>query len=551
LDAYPNEGAGIIFTYVNNARSVTAKLRAAITARTVDSVVRQYTVAGGELEKRVNDREVEYNEGTGLMDGIRQELEGMGEYLAKYPAEGLVILNRMAGNIVADVEQGRAFLAQYRNESPELTGSPEVERLYVFIQSQMDRLEKFRSQGLAAAAAARTQISRAESLRLDGDRLIREAESAVARNDFDVARDRVIRATERYNASLAIQESATLRREWDTRLVALGAEIKKIENEIIVREVRTLVNNARNTYFAGNFERAEELLVRAENRWKITNGEEDSEIRYWLNVVRGALSLRSGRIIPSTAPLYAEMSQLLSDAKKNYDEGVRLINSRRRGEGIAKFDEARQKTQEVKLMFPVNQEARLLELRMDQVTDPQAFNESFARRFNEAVAGTKPNQRSVESFAELQNLAQINPRYPGIRNAISQAEIDMGYRPPPPDPRALARSNELTREARRIIDANIRAQLPVALEQLNQALILNPNNTEAMYEKDRVQTLIGGEGSVIADSVTERRYQEAVLALQQGNNLTAMAIVQQLLQEPKNQNNPRIMELRRRIESIL
>jgi tetratricopeptide (TPR) repeat protein len=412
-----------------------------------------------------------------------------------------------------------------------------------------DLLRAFQTQGAALISSSRALAAQAEALRLDGDRLYQEARSALGRNNFDAARDRVLRSGERYDASLAIQESAALRTERDTRLISLGAEIARTENEFVVREVRELVNSARDVYFTGNFDRAEEMLVRAQNRWRVTHLDDDPELRYWITVVRGAQSLRSGRTIPITAPLYAEMSQLLSDARKSYDEGLRLINGNRRRDGLVKFTEARRKAQEVRLMFPVNQEAGLLELRIDQVIDPAAFNESFQRRFNEAVAGTK--RGSVESFADLQNLAAINPRYPGISKALSQAEIDMGYRPPPPDSRALARSNELTAAARALIDGNVRAQFPIALEQLNEALSLNPNNSQAMSQKDRVQTLLGGAGSVILSSAAEQQYRRAVQELQQGNTLAALSMVRQLLQEPQNRNSTRLLELQRRIETIL
>jgi tetratricopeptide (TPR) repeat protein len=329
----------------------------------------------------------------------------------------------------------------------------------------------------------------------------------------------------------------------------LGADIARQENEFIIREVRGLVNTARDTYFAGNFSASEELLVRALTRWRRTNVEDDPELTYWLTVVRGAMSLRSGRTIPVTAPLSAEMSQLLSDAKRQYDDGMGLINRNLRQEGLEKFSLARRKTQEVRLMFPVNQEASILELRMDQITDPRAFTESFQRRLNEAVAGVR--RASVESFADLQNLAEINPRYPGIQATLTQAEIDMGYRPRPPNPQSLSRSSELTASARSIIDRNVRSQFPVALEQLNQALLLNPGNNQAMVLKDRVLTELGGDSSVVLSSAAEREYQRAVQELQQGNTLVAMTIVRQLLQDPQNRNSTRILELQRRIESIL
>jgi hypothetical protein len=72
-----------------------------------------------------------------------------------------------------------------------------------------------------------------------------------------------------------------------------------------------------------------------------------------------------------------------------------------------------------------------------------------------------------------------------------------------------------------------------------------------MSLKDRVQTELGGGGSVVLNSAAEREYQRAVQALQQGNTLVAMNIVRQLLQQSENQNSRRILDLQRRIESIL
>jgi tetratricopeptide (TPR) repeat protein len=244
------------------------------------------------------------------------------------------------------------------------------------------------------------------------------------------------------------------------------------------------------------------------------------------------------------------MSQLLSDAKQRYDEGVRLLERGERSRGLAKFGEARKKTQEVKLMFPLNQEAGMLELRMDQVADPPAFDANFRQLLTAAVAGTRPAVRSAESFAMLQNLAEINPRYPGIRQAVIQAEIDMGIRLPPPDPRALAQSDSLARQARVIVDGDVRPQFEVALTLLDQALALNPNNAEAMRLKDQVQTQLG-KGGIVMDSESERLFQAAVQELQNRNTLNAYSIVQQLLQKPENRNSTRILELQRRIESML
>jgi tetratricopeptide (TPR) repeat protein len=540
-------GEGLYYASMDNALTLFKDLDTNIFNLEMASAIREYTIGNGDLQRRFTGWQNLFNDANRLFEG--SPVSGAdGDYLAKYPAEALSIFVRLDQGTAQGLADGNALITRYDDESPRFITTPYISGLSRDARTLVARIEELRGKTLALAEISRTQSAQAESLRLEGDRFYQEARSALTQSNFDVARDRVLRSGERYDASLVIQESADLRRTRDTNLVALGAEITRLENEAIVREVRNLVNTARDTYFDGNFTQAEEYLVRAVNRWRRTNVEDDPELNYWLMVVRGAMSLQAGRTIPVTAPLYAEMSQILSDAKKNFDDGLRLINENRRPEGIAKFADARQKTREVRLMFPVNQEASLLELRMDQVTDPNAFNTSFQRRLSEAVSGTK--RGSVESFADLQNLAAINPAYPGIRDMVAQAEIDMGYRLPPPDERSLARSAELTAAARSIVDRNIRSQFPIALEQLNQALVLNPTNSQAMSLKDRVQTELGGGSSLVLSSTVEREYQRAVQALQQGNTLVAITIVRQLLEDPKNRIN-RILDLQRRIESLL
>jgi hypothetical protein len=550
------DDAGIFsaLNYIGETRAVQTALRTLMAGGESRSAIRRYTLVNQNMDRRLADRREEFANAERYIQGIPRDQAAAGSGPAfgsavPYPAEGLEILNRMGEAIEQDLETGGIFLARFGEEEEAISRLPEILSLYAATGAAINDLVSLRSEVQTLAALARTRIAQAESLRLEGEYYFREAQSAAAANNLDLAKERLERAAERYTASLAVQESASLRTDWDTRAVALGADIHRRENETAIRELRSMVNAARGAYFAGDFDQAEETLVRAQNRWQTINVLEDPEIVYWLSIVRGALALRSDRVISVTAPLYPEMSQLLSAAMKNYEEGVSLIGAGRRSEGLTRFADSRYMIQKVKLMFPVNHEAGLLELRIDQVTDPAAFNASFQRRLNDAIAGTK--QKSLESFADLQNLAELNPRYPGIQNALVQAEIDMGRRPAPPDPVTLTRSNELTAAARRIVEGNARLQFEVALRQLNEALVLNPNNTQAMALKDRVQTEMGGSGNIVLSSAAEGEYQRAVRELQQGNTLVALAIVEQLLQDSRNRNSTRILELERRIQSVL
>jgi hypothetical protein len=533
---------------VENALALFANMDAAVFVLENASALREYSIGNGDLQRRAADWKSRFAEANRFFTGVSRSDAEEGR-VARYPREALNLFERLDQDSLRWLADARSLIARYEQELPRFFREPRIAALYNAARAMTRELEEFRAATLALEQTARTEAAQAETFKQEGDRLYREAQAALAQSDFDTARDRALRAGERYDASLAIQESAVLRLARDTGLVALGAEILRQEHEALVRDVRSLVNTAQDAYFQGDFALAEESLVRAANRWRRSGAEDDPEVAYWLTVVRGAMSLRADRVILPTAPLYAEMSQLLSEAGKNYSEGLGLISENRREEGLALFSEARRKTREVRLMFPLNQEASLLELRMDQVADSAAFNASFRRRLDEAVSGSQ--RGSVESFAELQNLSQINPDYPGIRGMVAQAEIDMGYRPAPPDPRSLARSGELAATARGIVDRNLRSQFPVALELLNQALALNPVNSQAMSLKDRVQTELGGVGLVVLSSAAEQEYQRAVQALQQGNALVAMAIVRQLLLDSRNQNSRRILDLQKRIESIL
>ena len=543
------QGSAHILEYISNARAVIDNLKVLIVNEQRNSIIRYYTVANTDLQNRAASRREQYTEGNRLIAGVTRTTDTGGTLTEHYPSEGLVFLTAMLQTLNADIRDAEDVLARFNREPREFAAIPAVADIRASTQAAVSDLKVLQSTGQELSVSARRQIAQADAYRLDGVRYYREAQNALSRQEFNTARDRITRSSDQFNNSLAIQESAALRNEWDTQLLFLGREISRIENEVVIRDVRALVTNARNAYFGGDFERAEELLIRAQNRWLVTNSGNDEEVDYWLNMVRGAVSLRSGRVIPPTAPLFPEMSQLLSDARKAYDEGVRFLNAGQRNRGIEKFNEARMKTRDVMLMFPVNQEAGMLNLMIDRVIDPRAFDADFERRLRTAVAGTE--RRSIESFAELQNLAEINPRYPGMAGIINRAEIAMGIRPPPPDPRAIARSNEQTASAQRILDGNMTTQFEVALAQVNEAISLNPNNNQATVIKDRIQSRVARPSSIVMSSQDEALYNQALMEYQRGNYIMAMAIVQRLLQNPQYRNIAKVLELQRRVQVYL
>ncbi|MCL2759131.1 MAG: hypothetical protein FWD22_02850 [Treponema sp.] len=535
--------------HITNTLTVIETLSTALLAEERQSAQRYYNIAYNSLQNNLVARRSELERGRALLNGESRTSANGIVTVYRYPTEALEELTAMLSASAIDLQGGNAALTQFRSEPAAISNFEDISGTLTRHQTAVNELTEVRAQGLALIETARTRSSQAEAFRQEGERLLREAQAAFQRQDYDVARERIQRASDRFNDSLEIQESASLRQVRDTQLVSLGQSINIAENENIITEVRNMINAARNSYFNGNFQQAEDSLLRARNRWRVTNPDENEEIIYWLGIVRTAMSASSDRVIPPTAPLYAEMSQLLSQAQRNYEEGVRHINAGQRALGIAKFDEARQLAREVRLMFPVNQEAGILELRIEQFLDPAAFNAMFEQRVRTAIAGTR--MRSIEAFADLQNLAEINPRYPNMRAILNQAEIDMGYRPPPINPANIARSNELTASASRIVETNATAQYEVALAQLNEAITLNPNNTQAPQVRDRLLSRMSVPGGIVLSSEDEAEYQRALRELNSGNNLVALALVERLMQNPRNRNITKLIELHRRIQSVL
>ncbi len=531
--------------YLDEARSYYNSLLGSIAEQQRAAVERRYTIANGELDKRRAQRQAQYDEALGMINGTARESSVV---LVKYPAEANVILTSLLQTIVGDIQSGNELVQQYSGERPAIGNSQEMVSLLAQARGILSNLESLRNSAQAASSQAQTMVAQANSLKLDGDRLLREAQAAMNQNNFDMARERVKRAENQYDESLKIQESASLRTFRDGQLLNIDAEINSRENAINLVQVRRLVDKAKNDFNAQNFESADDALSEAKNLHQKTNVEPNAEILYWQGIVRNALSLRSGTTIPSTAPLYSEMSQLLRDAYQAYETGANLFSQNRRTEGTARLNEAQKKLQEVRLVFPLNEEAGILSLRIDQLIDP-----NFVQKFQnlvEAAYQSVMSDKSVEAYTTLKNLSVINPNYPGIKNLLYQAGVQIGEIIPPPSAAAVARSDQLTASARIIVDGNVQSQYPAALEMLNEAIRLNPANNAAAQLIDRLNTRMGGTNSIMT-SAAKAKYDIAVREFQNRNILVAQRLVEELLADPRNRNSSDIIELKQRIEASL
>jgi tetratricopeptide (TPR) repeat protein len=239
------------------------------------------------------------------------------------------------------------------------------------------------------------------------------------------------------------------------------------------------------------------------------------------------------------------MSQLLSEAQKNYEEGRALMASSA-SEGQRKLNQAKQNIQKVRLVYPMNETAGLLDLRIEQQEDLPGFTANFATRVNNAIAGCR--RGDLESYNMLLNLRTIDPAYPNWTAIIYQAEIDVGLRRRPLDPAVIAQSNDVLASARTISrDASRRAE---ALDLARQAITLNPENREAIAFFNELSAIPAGPPTL--DPEAERMYQQAIAAIAQNNALGALTLVTAIYaRDARYRNINRMIELERRARRSL
>ncbi|HRZ65027.1 MAG TPA: hypothetical protein P5133_08870 [Spirochaetia bacterium] len=523
--------------------------------------------AGGleyaELERDYEARAAAGEEAARLLAGSSSEDPALAGILLRYPSQSIRILLAEESALRSLRQAAAGYAGRLERELPFVASAPSV-RIWSEKARLLDqRAAELQASRTALLAKAQDQKRQADANRLRAEELLEGAKAALRREDFDAARKSLDDSGKRYLASLSYEEDQALRQGSSRELGRLGEEIVKAENDKVVRDTRALINQGKEAYFAGAFDRAESALLRGRERWKTTHNDDlktpdqdegrNPEVEYWLALVQTAISVKTGRDIPATAPLYPEMSQTLSLAKKFYEEGARLLARKDKSGALLAFSQAKAKINEVRLVYPLNQDAGILALRIDQLTDPDSFRQAFSTRLASArtrVRAARENPRGAqEAYAELQNLAAIDAKYPGLQALVLEAEYALGMRLPPPDPAKVKLARDLVAAARRIYDSGDTGRFSFAVEQLNRALENDPNNQGAADLKDRIQTFQGGSAQLVLSASAESQYQQAIALFQSGNYLGASAIVDRLLLDPKNKRVQKLLDLYNQIRS--
>ena len=476
-----------------------------------------------------------------------QSFMSSGSSAKQYPKQALESVQKMQETVRADIavlSAGSKTLSEGGASSVQIGGN------LASINNKIETLRGLLSQSDVLAQQAGELSSRAYQAQLDGDTLFRDAQNAYNRRDYTSALQKLEAAAEKYDESLAIQEDAQILEKRNTTLLDLSNRIARAKYENIVREVRQLKDSASTLYYSGEFEAAEASLNRAEQLWTDITVEVDDELERLKTLVNTALTMNIGRVLSTDDPLYPEMSQILSIANRYYSEGLSLKQKGDDSGAQKVLDLAKAKLEELQRVYPLNQAANLLTLRINRLLDPVEFERSFESRMK-ALSEVNYEARdslATQSYTELKDLYIINPNYAGISALVNKAEIALGLKQKPVAASTSQRAITIAREAQSLLnragsDENLLAQ---AQERAQEALELDPNNSVAKTVLDEVKLKSGSQDSGVLSSEDEEQFQRAKQLFKNNFIEEAFEVINALAQ--KNPSSKRIKNLKERIE---
>jgi hypothetical protein len=479
-----------------------------------------------------------------LVEGVAPNTGNLSVVL-KYPQQALQRLEQDKNEPAVLEKDLRDFIGQFQAEPADVQ-TPAVVAWPRRGRDLLERLLQLRSLRAQLQETSRNNFAQAVGLRKEAESLIVRVQEQIANQDFQQARRLLNQASNRYSESLNLQEDAALRTSSDSETKRLFALILKGENELVIRDVRRLITQGSQAYLTGQFPQAEQLLLRAQARWNTTNTENNPEIDYWLGLTRNALSINTGRVISPTDPLYNEIQQLLNFARSDYEKARLDLSRGQAAEAKVLLTDAQTTLGKVLLPFPLNQEARVLNLRIQQRRDPEVFPTLFRDNFNTAVA--KLNVKPQEAYNDLLDLKSIQADYPGMDDAIHEARLILGIDRRPPNPEKIRESRNLTALAQRIYDQNNVGQFGLAIEQVNQALRLDPTNIAAQDLKDKLSVF--NPSSAFMTPTQLNSFNSIVNLFASGRRLEAQSQLNQfLIRYPGLASDPRVKELQRRLQA--
>lgn len=516
----------------------------------VHAVVRAIEIEAERVEGTVDPITERITEIDTLLEGVDGSDDPDSVVVFRYPDRALEEYEELRVEAREVRDAHRAIVEMYGDEKPYVLMDDRFAEVFSVVDSQFERVREALARIDDGIARAESAIDEAVALIAEGRELITQARSAIAAAQLNPAENAWSDARDRFFEALELREDPDTRSETDALIRDVGLELQDLRNRLVVQEVRELVTEARALYGRDDYYSAREYLLTARELWAQTNPTDpNSEVESLLRLVSAAIAFADERDVTETHPLFPIVGNYLSLARSDFERGRNLYNSNNVAEGDILLRRALENLRAVRDIQANNWTAKLLELQITRLREPDNFGEIFRARYEEAVS--RRSDDAVAALTDLQALREIQPGYRNIEALIVELEIELGLRPDPITQARIAESNRLLNQARGIADTTDRNALTVAASLLEQALEANPENTAARNLLDTVRVTLGGRATVALSAADEQQYRRAEAQFIEGNIAQAFVIVERLFLDENNRAYPPLIDLRRRISTRL
>ncbi len=479
-------------------------------------------------------------------DAFDGESEFSAEFIKKYPVEAkneAIKLNAEIAKKKEELISQRELLKggeEYRKSEKDYNNGR------ILLDQTIAAFDRLVARNNIVIDTANPQIKAYESVLLEADELYKNALAAFKKEDFDGANSAVDSASEKYAEALDIEFSEKIRSMREETLAQLASKIQQAEYAKVLREVFALKDRASTLYYSSDFDRAETVLVDAQSRWAKVSTDADPEIEELLTIVRTVKSATYGRLLVQSDPHYPELSYSLDMAKLSFEKGVKLKKEGKQEEAGESFNLALTNVRNVQNVYPLNQEARFITLKIQQETDPEKFQRDFSSMLSEAKSKSSLSER----LAELEALYEINPKYPGLADDIYNLKDSLGMFPKKTVKKEVKKSaDSKIAQARSAFKAagNDEKKLNQALALANEAISIDGTSKEAKNLKLEIQLKIGSSVTAILSQSDEKMYAEAARLFNQRRFTDSKLIMDRLLQGAAAKKSRKVIDLYNRL----
>ena len=476
---------------------------------------------------------------------------GGGDFLARYPGKARSGLAEAENFLREGVTLTGDFLEDLFQEPDEIKSSMKIVSRIGEGRALLTTLRDLLTLIGPLMVKANDLFLEARLARQEGDDRLGEAEFRLDRGQYDRSFELLQEAAEKYDDSLTLEYDQVTLEKRNERIPLLEEKIREGLKNIVVIEVRRFIDESRTLFSQQDFQQASLVIAQASSRWENAfPTQENSEIEGLKQTIQTAVEVKSGRTLDPKDAMYTEMTQIINNARKYYLEGKEYMEGGEEMAGEKVLDRAEAELFQVQRIFAYNEEARVLSLLIQQLKDPEGFNDFFSQKFREAKIQLNQPGNEREAYIALTDLAAIYPDYPGLQEAILTAEYRTGIKEPPPDSAKLVEAAKLIKQAGDFYQDHPEQYL-TAIDLLNDAIKLDPMNAEAGRLKDSILISSGETASVVMSNEDKKLFDKAIEAYQKGNLTIAKVLVDQLLTKSENRNNVKILSLKTDIEAEL